>query len=131
LTFFVIVGGVYAGFFRLVQIDLKAFIAYSSILHMRFIVYASFRSCFIGRLGILLMRVGHGFISANMFFLLSLIYKETGSRNSLVINRRLIKLGLFSLMFAMTLILKSSAPISIKFVGELFLFISLLPNVGI
>lgn len=124
-------GGVYAGFFRLVQIDLKAFIAYSSILHMSFIVYASFSRRFIGRLGIILMRVGHGFVSANMFFLLSLVYKETGSRKRLVINRRLINLGLFSFLFARTLVLKSSAPLSIKFLGELFLFIRLIPKVGL
>jgi len=41
-------GGVYAGFFSFVQIDIKAFIAYSSILHMRFIVMAAFRDLNVG-----------------------------------------------------------------------------------
>jgi len=103
--------------------DLKALIAYSSILHMRFMVFAAFQNRKIRVGGIVLMRVGHGFISAKMFFILSFIYKITGRRKLLVLNRRLINYGLISFLLARTIILKRSAPLSIKFFGELFLFI--------
>jgi NADH:ubiquinone oxidoreductase subunit 4 (subunit M) len=77
------------------------------------------------------MRVGHGFVSANMFFLLSMVYKETGRRKLLVINRRSINLGLFMFIFGLALVLKSSAPLSIKFFGELFLFMSIIPSFSV
>lgn len=131
INIFIIFGGVYAGFFRLVQIDLKAFIAYSSILHMSFIVFSSFRDLNIGLVGLMLMSVGHGFVSAKMFFLLSLIYSETNRRNSLVIKSRAINIGLFSFLFALALILKSSAPLSVNFFGELFLFMRLVPYLSV
>lgn len=127
LRVFVIFGGVYAGLFRFVQLDLKALIAYSSILHMRFMVFASFSRRGVGLWGIILMSVGHGFISANMFFILSFIYNLTGSRKLLVLKRRLINYGLVNFLLAGTIILKSSAPLSINFFGELFLFVQIVP----
>lgn len=73
------------------------------------------------------MSVGHGFISANMFFILSFIYNLTGSRKLLVLKRRLINYGLVNFLLAGTIILKSSAPLSINFFGELFLFVQIVP----
>lgn len=131
LTVFIIFGGIYSGIFSLVQIDLKSLIAYSSILHMRFMVFSCFRGSDIGIWGVVLMSVGHGFISANLFFLLSFVYKETGRRKVLVLKRRLINYGLLNFLVAAAVILNRSAPFSIKFFGEFFLFLGVVPYLKI
>lgn len=95
---------------------------------MSFIVFASLESSKFGLWGIILMSVGHGFISAKLFYLLSFIYTSTGSRNVLVLKRNLNNYGIISFLLAMGVILNSSAPFSIKFFGELFLFIRVVPS---
>lgn len=123
LSNFVIIGGIIAGLFSLLQIDLKRFIAYSSIIHMRFIVKGRFYLIGIRLIGLIFMSVGHGFISAGMFYIVSLIYKFTRSRNIYFLNRKLRKNFFLFFFCGLCLIFKSSAPIRIKFFGELFLFI--------
>lgn len=118
-------GGVYAGIFRICQSDIKGFIAYSSITHMSLIFLKSFRISGLKRVGGAMMRAGHGFISAGMFFTLSLVYNFTGSRNIFFI-RGLLSNRYFTLFFCgLCLIFNASAPFSLKFFGEVFLFFGL------
>lgn len=120
---FVAFGGIMAGLMGVLRIDMKIFIAYSSITHMSFIVLGSLGIIFIGQLGVVYMRVGHGFVSAGMFYLLSIIYKLTGSRNFYFLKGSLKKMNSLIFFCALCLILNSSAPVSLGFLGELFMFI--------
>lgn len=90
---------------------------------MSFIVLKRIGLTFRGIIGLTFMRVGHGFISAGMFFIISLIYNYVKSRKIYYLNGVLKKYFFLSFFCGMCLILKSSAPLSIKFFGELLMFV--------
>lgn len=102
---------------------MKRYVAYSSILHMRVIVLKRFRVVVFMGLGVILMRVGHGFISAGMFFIVSLIYNYVKRRKVFYLGGLLNnKISLF-FFCGLCLVLKGSAPIRIKFFGEFLLLL--------
>jgi len=74
--------------------DLKVLIAYSSVVHMRLIGGV----CLIPRefsyLGVVLVMVGHGFISAGLFLKLDLYYSAVGSRKLLLTSGFFLNMGL-------------------------------------
>jgi len=76
-----VVGGLIRCFLCLRQVDLKAFVAYSSVFHMRFGL-AGIRS-FLGNgvYGIVFMIVGHGFCSSCLFYALYVFYKRFFTRS--------------------------------------------------
>lgn len=123
-------GGVLAGIFRLYQIDVKSLIAYSSVLHMSLFFIKSFFINLFNYKGAVLMRVGHGFISACMFFLLSIVYNLCGSRKIFFIGGSM-RVN-FPLLFfcGLCLVLNASAPLRIKFFGEYFLFLGMVSFLG-
>ena len=91
---------------------------------MSYRVFSSSGVLLFGVLGAVLIGVGHGFVSAKMFFILSLIYNYTRSRNLFFLKGSLRSLGFLIFFRALCLIMKSSAPLSLGFFGELFMFIS-------
>lgn len=123
LGIFVSLGGIIAGLIGLLQIDIKRFIAYSSIIHMSFMVLASCGVIFISSIGVIYMGVGHGFVSAGIFYILSLVYKLSGSRKFYFLNGILKKFSYLLFFSSICLILKSSVPIRIGFLGEFFMFV--------
>jgi NADH-quinone oxidoreductase subunit M len=71
---------VYGALLALVQTDLKALVAYSSISHMGIVLLgiASFTTS--GMQGAIFQLVSHGFISAMLFFMVGAIYERTKTR---------------------------------------------------
>lgn len=124
-------GGVTAGVFRIFQVDVKSLIAYSSVLHMGLFFLKSFYLSLSSFRGVVFMRVGHGFISACMFFLLSIVYSYCGSRKIFFIGGTFRKK--FSLLFfcGLCLVLKASAPLRLNFFGEYFLFLGAVSLLGV
>nr|AIW06144.1 NADH dehydrogenase subunit 4 [Teloganodidae sp. MT-2014] len=118
-------GGVLMSLLCLRQSDLKALVAYSSVVHMGFVVggLMSFNSW--GVNGALVLMVGHGLCSSGLFCLVNLIYERTGSR-SLLINK-----GLLNLMPSMGLwwfllsVVNMAAPPSLNLLGEISIINSL------
>ena len=63
--------------------DIKQLIAYSSIVHMAFVVAGVFSLSSIGAYGAVVVMVSHGLSSPMMFLLANVLYKMSGSRNLL------------------------------------------------
>lgn len=84
-----LVGGVVVSFICSIQIDIKALVAYSSIVHMGIILAGLGTFTSYGFEGALCMMLGHGVVSSGLFYIVGLNYDRIGSR-SLIINKGLI-----------------------------------------
>jgi len=70
----------YATIMTLVQVDLKRIIAYSSVAHLSFAIAGIFTSTETGVFAAYYYNIGHGFVSAALFFLAGMLYKRYGTR---------------------------------------------------
>nr|ASY98608.1 NADH dehydrogenase subunit 4 [Haania vitalisi] len=118
-------GGLFVGFMCLQQLDMKAMIAYSSVVHMGLLIGGLMTLNIWGFSLSLIMMIAHGLCSSGLFCLANISYERLGSR-SLLINK-----GLLSLMPSMTLwwfLLLScnmAAPPSLNLMGEIGMFNSI------
>lgn len=76
-----LVGFVYATVSAYRQLDLKRFVAYTSIAHMHFIILALFTLTDVGYWGSVHSMISHGFISSGLFLLVGSLYDRFGVRN--------------------------------------------------
>ncbi len=125
---FCVSGIVYCGITLLKSVDLKKFIAYTSVIHMNFILIALINSSGLSMLGGIFSAVVHSYVTSMLFFLVGAIYDRTHSRNILVFNMYRNDKSMKYLFKLLTLFLmvNASAPIGPTFVGELQIFLSLI-----
>nr|YP_009368840.1 NADH dehydrogenase subunit 4 [Phaneroptera nigroantennata]ARN59041.1 NADH dehydrogenase subunit 4 [Phaneroptera nigroantennata] len=113
-----LIGGVLISFICLRQTDLKALIAYSSVVHMGMVVGGIMTMTTWGFNMTYTLMLAHGLCSSGLFCLANITYERLGSR-SLLINK-----GLMNFMPSMALwwfLLSSSnmaAPPSLNLLGE-------------
>ena len=69
-------------------VDLKKFIAYTSIIHMNFTILLIFVKKIEGLFSMIFSLVTHSYVTSALFFLVGLIYKRTHTRN--ILNFKLI-----------------------------------------
>nr|YP_004021465.1 NADH dehydrogenase subunit 4 [Unionicola parkeri]ADP01832.1 NADH dehydrogenase subunit 4 [Unionicola parkeri] len=107
------------------QVDLKKMIAYMSIMHMGIVISALFSFCDFSFQGVLMMLLGHGFVSSSLFLCLNFCYERSFSRG-IFVNKGIMLLS-SSLYFWFSLIISFniSVPPSMNFISELFLIFSL------
>lgn len=128
LIFYVIslVGGVLIRLVCLIQVDIKALIAYSSVAHMGIVIAGLITLSIWGFLGSYVLIIGHGLCSSGLFCLSNIVYERTGSR-SIFINKGLInfipRIRLWWFLIASRNI---AAPPSLNLVGEVFLLNSII-----
>nr|ASY98036.1 NADH dehydrogenase subunit 4 [Heterochaeta sp. JZ-2017] len=121
-----LVGGFLVSLMCLRQVDVKALIAYSSVVHMGLVIGGLMTMNSWGLYMTFVMMIAHGLCSSGLFCLANISYERLGSR-SLLINK-----GLLNLMPGMTLwwfLLSSSnmaAPPSLNLLGEIGLFNSMI-----
>ena len=75
-----LISAAYATIMTLVQVDFKRVIAYSSVAHLSFAVAAIFTGTKTGIAGSYFYNIGHGFVSAGLFFLAGIFYTRYGTR---------------------------------------------------
>nr|YP_009826134.1 NADH dehydrogenase subunit 4 [Shoveliteratura triangula]QIV68425.1 NADH dehydrogenase subunit 4 [Shoveliteratura triangula] len=120
-----LIGGFLMSLVCLRQVDLKALIAYSSVVHMGMALGGMLTLTEWGFSSTYILMIAHGLCSSGMFALANISYERLGSR-SLLINK-----GLMNFMPSMTLwwfLLSSSnmaAPPSLNLMGEIGLLNSL------
>lgn len=91
ILFYIIslVGGVLISLVCLMQVDIKALIAYSSVAHMGIVIRGLLTLSVWGFIGSYVLIIGHGLCSSGLFCLSNIVYERTG-RRSLFINKGLI-----------------------------------------
>nr|QIK50398.1 NADH dehydrogenase subunit 4 [Chorosoma macilentum]UPL65619.1 NADH dehydrogenase subunit 4 [Chorosoma sp.] len=114
------------GILCLLQLDIKSMIAYSSVAHMGLVICGIMTCNYYGLLGSLLLMIGHGLCSSGMFALANIVYERSHSR-SLLINKGFITfMPVMSMFWFLFSINNMSSPISLNFMGEVLLIISIL-----
>nr|ASY97880.1 NADH dehydrogenase subunit 4 [Miomantis caffra] len=121
-----LLGGFFVSLMCLRQVDMKALIAYSSVVHMGLIIGGLMTLNIWGFYLTFVLMIAHGLCSSGLFCLANISYERLGSR-SLMINK-----GLMNLMPGMTLwwfLLLScnmAAPPSMNLLGEIGLINSMM-----
>jgi len=110
----------------LIQADLKALVAYSSIRHIGVIIVGVFCNILRGVKGFIIIIVAHAFCSSALFFLVGYHY-ERRTRRQVILSRGFRILSYFmGVYWFFFLRANFAAPPFIRLLGELSIFISLI-----
>jgi NADH:ubiquinone oxidoreductase subunit 4 (subunit M) len=116
-----LIGGLLSCFLCLRQMDLKSFVAYSSICHMGFCLGGVYSFSFFGMEGGIFILIRHGFCSSCLFYLLYVIYKRYYSRSGLVLKGVLFLFPLIGMVGFVFSVLNMGVPPSFSFFSEVFI----------
>lgn len=122
LVGFLVFGLILSSFYLLYQIDLKRFVAFSSIIHMNFSMISLLSLTEEGMIGFVLSMFSHGLTAAGLFFSVGLLYERFGSRNLTHFGGLVILLPKFTFFFFFFLLCNASFPGTLNFMGEVISF---------
>lgn len=80
------IGYTFATLSAIRQLDIKRFIAYTSIAHMNFGLAVLFTVNEVGFMAFCHTMISHGVIASGLFFLIGFIYAQTGVRDALYLR---------------------------------------------
>jgi proton-translocating NADH-quinone oxidoreductase chain M len=120
-----IISAIYAGLTALRQLDLKRIIAFSSIAHMNFGLLGLFSQQSEGISGFFLMMLGHGIISAALFFLVGVLYDRYHTRLISYYSGLVLRMPLFASFFFFFTLSNIAFPGTINFIAELLILLTL------
>nr|CCI69350.1 NADH dehydrogenase subunit 4 [Metacrangonyx goulmimensis] len=120
-----LLGGLLVGLLCLRQMDMKLLIAYSSVCHMASCISVLMILGELGFKGCLFMMVAHGLCSSGLFYLVDIIYKQSGTR-SLFMNKGLLNiLPNLSFWWFMFLLANLAGPPTLNLFSEICMIINL------
>nr|UOU85066.1 NADH dehydrogenase subunit 4 [Micropterna sequax] len=118
-------GGLIVSLMCFFQIDMKALVAYSSVVHMGLMLGGLLTQTCWGVSGAYLVMIGHGLCSSGLFCLVNLNYERLFSRNLILNKGMLSMMPSLSLWWFMFLSSNMAAPLSLNLLGEIMLISSL------
>jgi len=122
---FSLLGVIYGSLSTIRQIDLKRIIAYSSVAHMNMVMLGLASANQQGLDGAIYLMIGHGVVSAALFFCIGVLYDRYHSRLLRYYGGLVTVMPLFaSLFFAFTLA-NMGFPGTSNFLGEILLFLGI------
>jgi NADH-quinone oxidoreductase subunit M len=119
-----VVGCIYASFSALRQIDLKRYIAFSSIAHMSFATIGIYTYSEIGIKGSIYLMLSHGLTSAALFFLIGTISDRYHTRSITSFSGLMLSMPIFSFFFIFMSLANVGFPGTSGFIPELEVLIS-------
>lgn len=122
-----LVGSLYISLLCLVQVDIKRLVAYSSVVHMNFMMCSLYTLTKVGFIGSFVLIISHGLCSSGLFYMVNILYIRSLSR-LFVFNKGVI-VNLFpSVGLGWFLLCSSnfSFPFSLSFVGEIIIIMVIL-----
>nr|YP_009029823.1 NADH dehydrogenase subunit 4 [Botrylloides leachii]CCO25717.1 NADH dehydrogenase subunit 4 [Botrylloides leachii]CDM98945.1 NADH dehydrogenase subunit 4 [Botrylloides leachii] len=120
------VGVIYPMFICFRQVDLKSFIAYSSVSHMAIALGGLLMYNIYGVFGGFIVFLGHGVISPLMFYSVNLIYERVSTRIVVGLGGFDLNMKFFFYYFLLVFISNMGYPPFVSFFGEVSLYFSLL-----
>ena len=118
-------GVFYASLTTLRQVDLKKIIAYSSIIHMNYLMFGLFSLNIEGILGSLILMIAHGFVSGGLFACVGILYDRYHTRLQKPYGGLNYFMPIFSFFFLVFTLANISFPGSINFIGEFLVLIGI------
>nr|ANA11075.1 NADH dehydrogenase subunit 4 [Arion rufus] len=112
-------GGLLASMICLSQVDMKSFVAYTSVTHMSLVLAAFLMNNLWGVMAAKITIIAHGYTSSLMFAMVAISYMKSGTRSMIINKGFLVFYPIISLMWFMSLVLCMAAPPSLNLVGEL------------
>lgn len=119
-------GGVIIRFTCLRQVDIKALIAYSSVVHIGLVLCGLIRFRWWGINGALVVIVGHGLCSSGLFCLANITYERVGRRRIIIRKGMLNIIPRIAIWWFLLRIGNIAAPPTLNLLGEIYLFIRIL-----
>lgn len=120
-----LLGVIYGSLSTVRQIDLKRIIAYSSVAHMNLVMLGLFSYNQQGLEGAIYLMVGHGVVSAALFFCVGVLYDRHHSRLLRYYGGVVTVMPLFCSMFFAFTLANMSFPGTSNFLGELLVFLGI------
>jgi len=119
-------GSLIIGLGCLVQGDMRALVAYSSVVHISPVLIGLISGSWLGTLGTFYIMVGHGLCSTCLFFILNLFYGRVKRRRILIIGGVVVYSPLLSVFWFSICIGNIGCPPTLNFAAELLLSISII-----
>jgi proton-translocating NADH-quinone oxidoreductase chain M len=123
-----LLGVLYGSLSTIRQIDLKRIIAYSSVAHMNLVMLGLFSYNQQGLEGATYLMVGHGVVSAALFFCVGVLYDRHHSRLLRYYGGLVTVMPLFATAFFAFTLANMSFPGTSNFLGELLIFLGIFVN---
>jgi len=120
-----LLGVIYGSLSTVRQIDLKRIIAYSSVAHMNLVMLGLFSYNQQGLEGAIYLMVGHGVVSAALFFCVGVLYDRHHTRLLRYYGGMVTVMPLFCGMFFAFTLANMSFPGTSNFLGELLVFLGI------
>jgi len=117
-------GIILAAFCCVFQSDSKALAAYSSVTHMRFLLFSLLFLLIRGKSSSFMIILAHGYTSTLIFYLIGEFYHSSGRRIIYYINRFFNRSILMAVIFSLVFLSNSGVPPSLSFLAE-FITISM------
>lgn len=116
-----ILGGVYVRLIRLVQIDIKRLVAYSSVVHINIIVCCLYTMIKLRFIRSYILIISHGICSSGLFYIVNLYY-ERSLRRLMFFNKGILNIyPSLRLWWIVYCAINFSFPLSLNFIREIFL----------
>nr|USS60637.1 NADH dehydrogenase subunit 4 [Nipponacmea sp. JM-2022] len=125
---FALVGGMLAAGYCLLQVDLKAAIAYSSVAHMSLVIYGAMSLNSWGMNSCTLTMVSHGLTSSGLFCLTHWVYELVGSRLLSVVGGLMVSARSLSLWGVALLSANIPTPPWLSIAGEVMVVPSIMAH---
>lgn len=119
-----LIGGLYSCFLCLRQVDLKSFVAYSSVCHMGLALAGFISFVYLGRRGGFLMMISHGLCSSCLFYLLYVFYERLHTRSLVIFKGGIFLFGFLGFWWFIISVLNMGVPPSLSFFSEVMIIIS-------
>lgn len=121
-----ILGCIYASLAALRQIDLKRYVAFSSVAHMSFATAGIFTFTEIGVKGSIYLMLSHGLTSSAMFFLVGALSDRYHTRAVTAFSGLFAAMPLFSFFFITTSLANAGFPGTSGFIPEVEVLLGIL-----
>jgi len=80
------IGALYVSIYCLVQVDIKIIVAYSSVVHINFIMASLFSLLKMGAIRAVVVMISHGLCSSGLFYIVNIFYTRS-NRRLIIINK--------------------------------------------
>ena len=122
LSVLAVIGIIYGGLMALVQKDMKALVAYSSVSHMGLIMLAVFSLNFEATEGALYQMLNHGLSTGALFLCVGILYERTHTRLIADYGGAAARMPVFAGIFLVVMLSSAGLPGLNGFVGEILCF---------
>nr|QNV11934.1 NADH dehydrogenase subunit 4 [Planorbarius corneus] len=119
-------GGLLASMMCMRQVDMKAFVAYSSVAHMALVVVGILNDQIWGIVSALITMFAHGLSSSALFCMTYFTYVKVHSRSMMYIKGVLQLYPMISFFWFIFCVINMAVPPSLNLLGEMFMVPSLL-----